>query len=73
MQYAGMYVPYIANYLYENPDELDLELKGIWIANRMFPLPFQHHNEHSCLSNPSYPQLGCCPNGNPGRRLRSPL
>ncbi|KIY47693.1 alpha/beta-hydrolase [Fistulina hepatica ATCC 64428] len=31
--YAGAYVPYIANYIYENPDELDLNLKGIWIAD----------------------------------------
>ncbi|KAI0053271.1 alpha/beta-hydrolase [Auriscalpium vulgare] len=30
--YAGFYVPYIANYIYENPG-LDLALKGIWIAD----------------------------------------
>ena len=24
----------IANYIYEHPDELDLSLKGIWIADR---------------------------------------
>ncbi|KAG1800313.1 Alpha/Beta hydrolase protein [Suillus plorans] len=29
--YAGMYVPYIANYIYENPSRLGLSLQGIWI------------------------------------------
>ncbi|KAG1741365.1 Alpha/Beta hydrolase protein [Suillus lakei] len=29
--YAGIYVPYIANYIYENPTLLDLSLQGIWI------------------------------------------
>ncbi|KAL6304126.1 Alpha/Beta hydrolase protein [Sparassis latifolia] len=31
--YAGMYVPYIANYIYENPSLLDLSLKGFWISD----------------------------------------
>ncbi|KAH7876749.1 alpha/beta-hydrolase [Lentinula edodes] len=31
--YAGFYVPYIANFIYENPDLLDLNLKGIDIAD----------------------------------------
>jgi carboxypeptidase D len=31
--YAGYYVPYIANYLYEHPGEVDLDLKGIWISD----------------------------------------
>ncbi|KAI0314676.1 alpha/beta-hydrolase [Amylostereum chailletii] len=31
--YAGFYVPYIANWIYEHPTELDLDLKGIWIAD----------------------------------------
>lgn len=26
-------MPYIANYLYEHPGEVDLNLKGIWIAD----------------------------------------
>lgn len=26
-------VPYIANYLYEHPGQVDLNLKGIWIAD----------------------------------------
>nr|VWO97797.1 Uncharacterized protein [Ganoderma boninense] len=30
--YAGFFVPYIANYLYENPSP-DLQLKGIWMAD----------------------------------------
>lgn len=30
--YAGFYVPYIANWIYEHPG-LDLQLKGIWIAD----------------------------------------
>ncbi|KZV84913.1 alpha/beta-hydrolase [Exidia glandulosa HHB12029] len=32
--YAGFYVPYIANFIYEHPDSgLDLNLQGIWIAD----------------------------------------
>lgn len=31
--YAGFYVPYIANWLYEHPGIVDLQLKGIWIAD----------------------------------------
>ncbi|KIJ12916.1 hypothetical protein PAXINDRAFT_136623 [Paxillus involutus ATCC 200175] len=31
--YAGTYVPYIANYIYENPTLLDLSLQGIWISD----------------------------------------
>ncbi|ESK93701.1 carboxypeptidase cpds [Moniliophthora roreri MCA 2997] len=30
--YAGFYVPYIANWIYEHPG-LELDLKGIWIAD----------------------------------------
>jgi len=32
-QYAGMYVPYVANYIYENMtrSSLDLHLRGIWM------------------------------------------
>jgi carboxypeptidase D len=32
--YAGMYVPYIADYIYSHPTLLDLHLQGIWIADR---------------------------------------
>jgi carboxypeptidase D len=31
--YAGYYVPYIANYIYNHPGVIDLALKGIWIAD----------------------------------------
>ncbi|KAF4574381.1 hypothetical protein EYR36_005715 [Pleurotus pulmonarius] len=31
--YAGTYVPYIANHIYTHPGEIDLDLKGIWIAD----------------------------------------
>lgn len=31
--YAGMYVPYLANYIYEHPGELDLNLQGFWISD----------------------------------------
>ncbi|KAJ6579578.1 alpha/beta-hydrolase [Mycena vulgaris] len=31
--YAGQYVPYIANFIYENPTALALSLQGIWIAD----------------------------------------
>ncbi|KAJ7594632.1 alpha/beta-hydrolase [Mycena floridula] len=31
--YAGFYVPYIANWIYEHPDVVDLSLQGIWIAD----------------------------------------
>ncbi|KAJ7083109.1 alpha/beta-hydrolase [Mycena belliarum] len=31
--YAGQYVPYIANFIYEHPTALDLSLQGIWIAD----------------------------------------
>ncbi|KAJ8093187.1 hypothetical protein PM082_020672 [Marasmius tenuissimus] len=37
--YAGAYVPYIANYIYEHPDELpDWDLQGIWIADPVLGL-----------------------------------
>ncbi|KII96198.1 hypothetical protein PLICRDRAFT_97575 [Plicaturopsis crispa FD-325 SS-3] len=31
--YAGTYVPYIANYIYENEKALDLNLTGFWISD----------------------------------------
>lgn len=31
--YAGYYVPYIANYLYEHPHDIQLKTKGIWLAD----------------------------------------
>ncbi|EPQ54184.1 alpha/beta-hydrolase, partial [Gloeophyllum trabeum ATCC 11539] len=31
--FAGFYIPYIANYIYENPGILDLNLQGIWLSD----------------------------------------
>ncbi|KAG5637430.1 hypothetical protein H0H81_004589 [Sphagnurus paluster] len=31
--FAGTMLPYTANYIYQHPKELDLKLKGIWIAD----------------------------------------
>ncbi|KAG6910181.1 hypothetical protein DXG01_012630 [Tephrocybe rancida] len=31
--YAGTYVPYIANYIYEHPNSLNLKLQGTWTAD----------------------------------------
>ncbi|KAI0773570.1 alpha/beta-hydrolase [Fomes fomentarius] len=31
--YAGMYVPYLANYIYEHPGSLDLNLTGFFVAD----------------------------------------
>ncbi|EPS99797.1 hypothetical protein FOMPIDRAFT_1123869 [Fomitopsis schrenkii] len=31
--YAGTYVPYIANYIYDNPDSIPVPLKGFWISD----------------------------------------
>ncbi|KAL1679239.1 Alpha/Beta hydrolase protein [Schizophyllum commune] len=31
--YAGYYVPYIADYIYQHPEQLDLSLKGVWIGD----------------------------------------
>ncbi|KIP03345.1 hypothetical protein PHLGIDRAFT_77748 [Phlebiopsis gigantea 11061_1 CR5-6] len=31
--YAGMYIPYITNYIYEHPGALDLNTKGFWIGD----------------------------------------
>ncbi|KAL1747782.1 Alpha/Beta hydrolase protein [Schizophyllum fasciatum] len=31
--YAGYYVPYIADYIYEHPEQLKLALKGVWIGD----------------------------------------
>jgi carboxypeptidase D len=43
--YAGMYVPYIANFIYENTTRstLDLNLQGIWINDRESRLGVTHH------------------------------
>ncbi|KAI1792554.1 alpha/beta-hydrolase [Ganoderma leucocontextum] len=31
--YAGMYVPYLANFIYEHPTDLDLTLNGFWVSD----------------------------------------
>ncbi|KAI5121519.1 hypothetical protein M0805_002580 [Coniferiporia weirii] len=31
--YAGTYIPYIANFIYNNPGMLDLDLQGFWISD----------------------------------------
>ncbi|PPR04910.1 hypothetical protein CVT24_007154 [Panaeolus cyanescens] len=31
--YAGTYIPYIANYIYQHPGALDLNLQGMWISD----------------------------------------
>ncbi|EJF60058.1 alpha/beta-hydrolase [Dichomitus squalens] len=31
--YAGMYVPYLANYIYEHPTDLNLTLNGFWVSD----------------------------------------
>ncbi|KAI0045431.1 alpha/beta-hydrolase [Auriscalpium vulgare] len=31
--YAGMYVPFIANFIYENATDLDWDLQGIWVSD----------------------------------------
>jgi carboxypeptidase D len=34
-QYAGMYIPYFADYIYSHAAALDLKLQGFWISDRM--------------------------------------
>ncbi|KII86786.1 hypothetical protein PLICRDRAFT_114108 [Plicaturopsis crispa FD-325 SS-3] len=36
--YAGYYVPYIANWIYEHPGSVDLDLKGVWISDATLTL-----------------------------------
>ncbi|KAI0368444.1 alpha/beta-hydrolase [Pilatotrama ljubarskyi] len=31
--YAGMYVPYITNYIFEHPHALDLKMTGFWVSD----------------------------------------
>ncbi|PIL36469.1 hypothetical protein GSI_00158 [Ganoderma sinense ZZ0214-1] len=31
--YAGMYVPYLANFIYEHPTDLNLTLNGFWVSD----------------------------------------
>ncbi|KAF8999389.1 Alpha/Beta hydrolase protein [Cyathus striatus] len=62
--YAGMYVPYIANYIYTHPGTLDLSLQGIWIADpsiswdvvqeQIPAVDFVHKYEHVFAFNQSF-------------------
>jgi len=62
--YAGFYVPYIANYLYEHPGLVPLNLKGIWITDpslswdlvqeQIPALPLVHKFEHVWAFNQSF-------------------
>ncbi len=57
----------IANYIYEHPGELDLDLKGIWIADRTHLIILSV----SC-ANHYYSRhwMGCRPRTDSRRRLR---
>ncbi|KIM77994.1 hypothetical protein PILCRDRAFT_607714 [Piloderma croceum F 1598] len=62
--YAGTYVPYIANYIYENPTALNLNLQGIWISDpsiswdvvqeQIPAVDFVHKYEHVFAFNQSF-------------------
>ncbi|KAG6873608.1 hypothetical protein C0995_013981 [Termitomyces sp. Mi166 len=62
--YAGTYVPYIANYIYEHPTLLDLSLQGIWISDpslswdvvqeQIPAVDFVHKYEHVFAFNQSF-------------------
>jgi hypothetical protein len=50
-----MYIPYTAKYIYDNPAELDLKLKGIWLGDRELPflLAFFPFSLYPWLRTPS--------------------
>lgn len=62
--YAGMYVPYLANYIYTHPTALDLSLQGIWIADPVLgwdvvqeqipAVSFVHKYEHVFALNQTF-------------------
>ncbi|KAG6877822.1 hypothetical protein C0993_003606 [Termitomyces sp. T159_Od127] len=62
--YAGAYVPYIANFIYEHPTLLDLDLQGIWISDpslswdvvqeQIPAVDFVHKYEHVFAFNQSF-------------------
>lgn len=39
-----MYIPYLANYIYEHPTLLDLKLKGFWLSDRKLLLAHENNN-----------------------------
>ncbi|TDL17652.1 alpha/beta-hydrolase [Rickenella mellea] len=62
--YAGMYLPYIANYIYTHPGQLDLDLQGFWVADPVVSwdvvqeqipaVPFVHKYEHVFAFNQTF-------------------
>jgi len=62
--YAGMYVPYIADYIYKKKANLDLSLQGIWIADPVLgwdvvqdqipAVDFVHKYEHVFALNQTF-------------------
>ncbi|OSD01947.1 alpha/beta-hydrolase [Trametes coccinea BRFM310] len=62
--YAGMYVPYIANYIYEHPKALNLSLTGFWVSDPVLgwdvvqeqipAVDFVHKYEHVFSFNQSF-------------------
>ena len=72
MKYAGTYVPYIANHIYNNPSELDLNLKGFWISDRTSKFLFVYFSGRADTVTPfpsfgSLVELGCCAGTDTGR------
>ncbi|KAF9648151.1 alpha/beta-hydrolase [Thelephora ganbajun] len=62
--YAGMYVPYVADYIYKKKAPLDLSLQGIWIADPVLgwdvvqeqipAVDFVHKYEHVFAFNQTF-------------------
>lgn len=62
--YAGTYIPYIANYIYQHPKALDLKLQGTWIADpslswdvvqeQIPAVDFVHRYEHVFAFNQTF-------------------
>ena len=60
-------VPYIANYIYENPTSLDLSLKGFWISDRECLL--SELSSDAELHSPSIYRMGRNSGTTAGRQL----
>ncbi|KAH9046623.1 Alpha/Beta hydrolase protein [Lactarius hengduanensis] len=62
--YAGLYLPYLADYIFSNPSLLDLKVQGIWLGSPVladdvisFEAPsvnFVHRNENVFAFNQSF-------------------
>ncbi|KAH8980669.1 Alpha/Beta hydrolase protein [Lactarius akahatsu] len=62
--YAGLYLPYLADYIFSNPSLLDLKVQGIWLGSPVladdvisFEVPsvnFVHRNENVFAFNQSF-------------------